>query len=157
MIVSHKRKTCATSTICRSTEEGSTIRIYISGTFTAQARLRAEADALRNEGHGITSDWLYEPAKPASLNTDEWNAMLAAKDIAQVYAADCIILDTIGESTTGGRYVEWGVACAPGAPQLRYTVGGWPGVFGTMAHRHFKDWVDLRAYFFVNHNARNDK
>ena len=130
------------------------MKIYVSGTFTAQARLRCEADALRAAGHVITGDWLYEPARPAHLNTEAWNAMLAAKDIAQVYAADCIILDLIGESTSGGRYVEWGVACAPGAHQLRYTVGGWPGVFGTMAHRHFTDWAEAAAYFFVNHNAR---
>jgi len=133
------------------------MKIYVSGTFSAQSRLRAEADLLRAAGHTVVSDWPYEAAQPACLNDERWNHMLALKDIAQVHMADCIVLDLIGESTTGGRYVEWGIACAPGQAHLRYTVGGWPGVFGTMAHRHFKDWADLRAYFSVNHNPRQDR
>ena len=132
------------------------MRIYVSGTFTSQSRLRPMADRLRQRGHDITSTWLYETAKPATLNTAEWNLALADKDIAEVFAAECIILDLDGESTTGGRYTEWGVACYPGSLRRRYIVGGTDdkrknGVFLAKAHRQFENWDDLLAYFEVNH------
>ena len=132
------------------------MRIYVSGTFTAQSRLRLMADRLRQQGHDIVSTWLYEAAKPATLNDDEWNLALANKDIAEVFAADCIILDLAGESTTGGRYTEWGIACYPGSLRRRYLVGGVgkSGVFLSQAHRRFDSWDDLLAYFQVAHNVR---
>lgn len=117
------------------------------------------ADQLRALGHEITSTWLYEAAKPVTLNTEEWNLALADKDVAEVFAAECIILDLDGESTTGGRYTEWGVACYPGSLRRRYIVGGAGeklknGVFLSKAHRRFTDWDDLLAYFQVNHAVR---
>jgi len=132
------------------------MRIYISGTFTSQARLRPYADALRQQGHEIIGTWLYEAARPAHLNDAEWNASLADKDIAEVFAADCIILDIDGESTTGGRFTEWGIACYPGSLRRRYVVGGKgkDGVFLSKAHRRFETWDDLLAYFSVNHSGR---
>ena len=129
------------------------MRIYVSGTFTSQARLRPMADRLRSFGHDITGTWLYEASKPATLNTAEWNSALADKDVSEVFAADCIILDLDGESTTGGRYTEWGVACHPHSLMRRYIVGGKgkDGVFLTKAHRRFENWDELLAYFEVNH------
>ena len=135
------------------------MRVYVSGTFTSQARLRPMADALRKLGHEIVGTWLYEAAKPAHLNDAEWNLALAIKDISEVFAADCIILDIDGESTTGGRYTEWGITCYPGSLRRRYVVGGTDdkrknGVFLAKAHRHFENWDDLFAYFEVNHGVR---
>ena len=91
-----------------------------------------------------------------TLNTAEWNLALADKDIAEVFASDAIILDINGESTTGGRYTEWGVACYPGSLRRRYVVGGIgkDGVFLSKAHRRFDSWDDLLAYFQVNHAPR---
>lgn len=132
------------------------MRVYVSGTFTSQARLRPHADALRKLGHEIVGTWLYEAARPAHLNDAEWNAALADKDIAEVFAADCIILDIDNESTTGGRYTEWGIALYPGSMRRRYVVGGKgkDGVFLSKAHRRFESWDDLLAYFEVAHNVR---
>lgn len=114
------------------------------------------ADRLRALGHDITSTWLYESAKPATLNTAEWNLALADKDIGEVFAADCIILDLDGESTTGGRYTEWGVASYPGSLRRRYIVGGKgkDGVFLSKAHRRFENWDDILAYFQISHAVR---
>ena len=132
------------------------MRVYVSGTFTSQARLRPHADALRKLGHEIVGTWLYEAARPAHLNGDEWNAALADKDVAEVFAADCIILDLDGESTTGGRYTEWGITLYPGSMRRRYVVGGKgkDGVFLSKAHRRFETWDDLLAYFEVVHAPR---
>ena len=135
------------------------MRVYVSGTFTSQSRLRPCADALRKLGHDVVSTWLYEPAKPAHLNTDEWNEMLADKDIAEAFACDCLILDIDGESTTGGRYSEWGIVLYPGSMRRRYVVGGKgkTGVFLSKAHRRFDNWDELLAYFEVAHNALYQK
>jgi len=132
------------------------VRVYVSGTFISQARLRPHADVLRKLGHDVVSTWLYEAAKPATLNTAEWNLALADKDLAEVFAADCIILDLDQESTTGGRYTEWGAACYPGSLRRRYVVGGKhkDGVFLAKAHRRFESLYDLLAYFEVNHAVR---
>jgi len=131
------------------------LKIYISGTFTAQDRLRTQAERLHAAGHEIISSWLYEGPRPAHLNIASWNRELAIKDLAEVFSGDCIILDRDGESTTGGRYVEWGMACSPRMLKVKYTVGGGKlGVFDHLADRHFKDWDELVAWFGVNHNAR---
>ncbi|MGH7184919.1 MAG: hypothetical protein ACREIB_01400 [Pseudomonadota bacterium] len=132
------------------------MKVYVSGTFTAQVRLRVMADRLRQMGHDVVGTWLYEAAKPATLNNDEWNAALATKDVAEVFAADCIILDLDGESTTGGRYVEWGIASYPGSLRRRYLVGAphKAGLFLSLAHRRFDNWEDLLSYFGVTHATR---
>lgn len=133
------------------------MRIYISGTFTAQARLRLVADRLRAMGHDIVGTWLYEPAQPAHVNSRDWNRTLAEKDVAEVFAADCVILDLHGASTTGGRYVEWGLACYPGSMRRRYIVAPpehTNGVFDHLAHRRFDTWEDLYAYIGMTHAIR---
>lgn len=132
------------------------MRVYVSGAFTAQARLRPHADALRKLGHEIVSTWLYEAARPAHLNAAEWNSALAQKDIAEVFAADCIVLDLDGQSTTGGRDAEWGITLYPGSLRRRYIVGGKgkEGVFLSQAHRRFETWDDLLAYFECAHAVR---
>jgi hypothetical protein len=133
------------------------VKVYIAGTFTAQARLRPMADALRSQGHDIVSSWLYEPQPhPPHLAFGALHEALADKCIAEVFSAECIILDRFGESTSGGRYVEWGVACHPRELKLRYTVGPGPDlVFAHKRHRHFENWDDVLSYFTINHSARS--
>lgn len=130
------------------------MKIYISGTFNAQHRLRARAEQLWKMGHEITSSWLHETAKPAVLTEGQWNARLATKDIVEVAMADCLILDLDEDSTTGGRYVEWGVASHPRDPKLRFTVGGGKrprGCFNYLADSHFETWEKLLAFFKSNY------
>jgi hypothetical protein len=123
------------------------MKVYVSGSFSEQARLREEANSLRAMGFDVISTWLYEPQRPSHLNENDWNRALADKDVAEVFASDILILDLDGTSTTGGRYTEWGVACYPGSIRRRYIVGGAgkAGVFHTLAHARFLDWEELRA------------
>ena len=69
----------------------------------------------------------------------------------EVAAADCIILDVDEESTSGGRYVEWGVALGR-YNMLKIVVGEnhW-GVFNTLADHRFKDWVEVLNFLVKNH------
>jgi hypothetical protein len=88
------------------------------------------------------SSWLDEQEKPAALPEGAWRLRIAMKDIAEVSSADAILMDISEDSTTGGRYVEWGVASNPHAYILRVLIGRRPAgdFFGHLADRHFPDW-----------------
>lgn len=138
------------------------MKIYVSGSFNSQVRLRTMAEKLWALGHTITGSWLHETSQPNHLSYDNWMLQLAMKDVAEVAKSDCIIMDLTGDSTSGGRYTEWGVASHPSSEMLRYVVGGtkaknsaFPfGCFIHLAHRYFETWDDLLAYFQVNHSVR---
>lgn len=121
------------------------MKVYISGTFTAQRRLREVATRLHALGHLVTSSWLNEIQKPAHLTQVEWDRALALKDLVEVAAADAIIMDIDEDSTTGGRYVEWGFAVG------RYNTLKWlvgkdrHGVFNSLADQQFDSWDDVYA------------
>lgn len=133
---------------------GRAIKIYVSGTFADQKRLRELGEQLLQRGHELTSSWLQETKQPENLSYDDWMHQLAAKDVAEVFRSDCIIMDLNGTSTSGGRYVEWGVASHPTSPILRYLVGAKPaeksmypyGCFNLLAHRYFQDWDELLKF-----------
>ena len=123
------------------------MKIYISGSYSHQARLREESHKLFAMGHHITSTWLNEVVKPYYLTEEEWFHALAVKDLAEVAAADCIICDLDGASTSGGRYVEWGFAIGK-FNMLKLVVGSNRyGVFNTLANRGFNTWVEVVDYF----------
>jgi len=123
------------------------LKIYVSGTYTDQKRLRDRANALWHLGHTITGTWLHESKQPEVLSEHDWFRGLAVKDLAEVAAADCIILDLDGSSSTGGRYVEWGFALGR-FNMLKITVGNDNhGVFNTLADKHYPNWETLLAEF----------
>lgn len=103
-------------------------------------------------GHEVVSTWLDEVAKPEGMEEREFHRTLAIKDIAEVFSADCIILDLDEPSTTGGRSVEWGVALAPRQAKLKYVVGlNRYGVFYQLADQQFTNWDQLFTYFETHH------
>lgn len=120
------------------------MKIYVSGSYAEKQRLREESGSLILMGHEVTSSWLQEATKPDQLTEKQWEVRLAKKDVAEVFASDCIILDLTNNSTTGGRYVEWGVAVHPLSKLLCYTVGPCNGVFNRLADEQFSDWDQLR-------------
>lgn len=127
------------------------MRIYIAGSFQAQRRLRPIRDKLWQMGHEVISSWLDECAMPPSMTKDEFYKQLAVKDLTEVRAADCIILDTFDVSTTGGRMVEWGYAL--GHPKLKYVIGSSDCLFLELADRRFASWEDLFTYFDKKHSV----
>lgn len=130
------------------------MKIYVSGTFTDQARLRTEAAKLTAAGHDVVSTWLHEASKPDNLTYDQWMMQLAVKDVAEVFRSDCIIMDVDNPSTSGGRYTEFGVAAHPQSTCLRFVVGGKPakdsalpyGCFVHLAHKYFPAWDEVHTY-----------
>lgn len=127
------------------------IKIYVSGSYTEQARLRARASTLTKQGYFVTSTWLNEVHRPDHLSQEEWEYALALKDLVDLAQADCIICDLDGTSTTGGRYVEWGFAIGRFNMLKLVVNSGPPTVFGRLADRRFKDWEAVYAYLREEH------
>ncbi len=122
------------------------MKIYVSGSFNSQVRLREEANLLFTAGHQVTGTWLQEVKQPPVLTVEEWMACLAVKDLAELAAADCIICDLDDTSTTGGRYVEWGFALGR-YNMLKIVVGkDTGGVFNALADAKFERWYQVRQY-----------
>lgn len=107
------------------------------------------ADQLWHLGHQVVGTWLHETAKPADMPQDTFYKQLGIKDLTEVKEADCIIMDVIDPSSTGGRYCEWGYSF--GQQKLRYLVGDAKGVFDVLADKTFKSWDELFNYFSQNH------
>jgi len=124
------------------------MRIYIAGTFQDQKRLREISMAVWSAGHEITGTWLHETARHEGMSQAEFTRKLAMKDIAEVYAADLIILDNAQSS--GGKNVEWGVALGSFQKKLLWLVGEPSNVFHHLADKTFPSWesvlVELEIY-----------
>ena len=94
------------------------MRVYIAGKWEAKARLVGIASKLEALGHTVTSRWLKNDV---AVETGAWALMtgneasgIAQQDLLDIDAADALILDTIDESNTGGREVEYGFALGRG-------------------------------------------
>lgn len=97
-------------------------------------------------GHEITSSWLYEVAKQQNMSFDEFYKKLAIKDLAEIHAADLIIVDTTDITPRGGREVELGYALGQHQKKLAFIVGPARNVFHTLVDRRFDSWGDVLAH-----------
>jgi hypothetical protein len=86
----------------------------------------------------VTGTWLQEVAKPEGMTSDEFKHKLAMKDVAEVYAADAIILDN--PQSSGGKNVEWGVAVGQHQKKILWLVGQPSNVFHYLADKRFENW-----------------
>lgn len=122
------------------------MKIYIASRFADRKRLRPIADRLWHMGHEVTSSWLNEVAKPASMDRDTFWRKLARKDEAEIASADLLIRDVHTISRTGGADVEFGMALGQYQRKQVWLVGPVRNVFHTLADRHFATWEEaLRA------------
>lgn len=121
------------------------MKIYVAGVFESKERLSTEAGRLRELGYEVISSWLMEPTVPAEATKGSWENF-AARDLVELRAADCIILDTFDITPRGGREVEWGYMLhRPGIQ--RYIVGPIRNVFHTFATRRFETWDECLKWF----------
>ena len=119
------------------------MRVYFAGFFDSQKRIKAEADKMWEKGHEVCSTWLYETSRPEGMTTDEFWKKLAIKDLAEINAADLLILDTIDVTPRGGREVELGFALGRFQGKSIYMVGPVRNVFHTLVDRKFDSYEDL--------------
>src|SRR3990167_11112032 len=100
------------------------MKIYTAASVTEQKRIRQHKEQLIQLGHTVVASWLEEQIKPAGMDDIQFGRKMAAKDLQEIAAADCIILDLSNPSKTMGKMVEAGFALAK--HKLFYTVGEIP-------------------------------
>lgn len=127
------------------------MRIYTAATFSEQHRIRQMKEQLIQFGHSVLSTWLEEAVRPEGMSEFQFERKMAAKDLQEVAAADCMILDVANPSKTAGKMIEYGFALAK--HKLVYVVGDPPphAIFLHLADGHFKTWDELFEFFKTNH------
>jgi nucleoside 2-deoxyribosyltransferase len=132
------------------------VKIYLASFFDTRERIRPYANKLWEMGHEITSTWLNEVARPEGMTTEEFWKKLAIKDLAEINAADLLILDTIDVTPRGGREVELGFALGRFQTKSIYMVGPVRNVFHTLVDRRFDSYdALLEALPNVTRDAEN--
>lgn len=133
------------------------MKIYTAATFSEQNRIRQNKEKLFTLGHSVLSTWLEEQVKPDGMTDEQFGRKMAAKDLQEIGAADCFILDLENPSKTMGKMVEFGFALAKHkliyvvAPADSLTKGH---IFCLLADRIFGSWDDLFEFFSKNHNGK---
>ena len=117
------------------------MKVYIAGSFVDQKELRECGNKLWALGHEITGSWLNEVARPEVMDGDTFKKKLAIKDIAEVYAADLIILDN--RRSSGGKNCEWGIGLGQFQKKLLWLVGEESNVFQHLADEKFASWEEV--------------
>lgn len=123
------------------------MKIYTAATFSEQKRIRAYKERLIQLGHSVLSSWLEEQVKPDGMTEEQFFRKMAIKDLQEIAAADCLILDTDVRGLTQGKMVEFGFALA--RHKLLFVVGSYPknSIFLLLADRWFASWEDIFTYF----------
>ena len=132
------------------------MKIYLAASFVNQKRLRQCKDALWQRGHYVLATWLDEQIKPEGMTEEQFERKMAIKDMQEVAACDCFILDLCDPTKTMGKMVELGFAIAH--HKLIYTVGN-PAphsIFLSYADHHFDTWEDVYKFFEHNHLVNDE-
>mgnify|MGYP001612765823 CR=1 FL=1 len=130
------------------------IKIYTAASFSEQTRIRQYKEPLFHLGHSVLSTWLDEQVKPEGMSDEQFGKKMAAKDLQEIAAADCLILDLEAPSKTMGKMVELGFALAKHkliyivAPENTFTNGH---IFCMLADQRFVDWPALLSHFTKTH------
>ena len=129
------------------------MRIYTAATFSEQLRIRSHKETLIQMGHTVLSTWLEEAVRPEGITESQFEHKMAMKDLQEVAACDCMILDVASPSKTAGKMVEYGFALAK--HKLIYVVGTPPAhaIFLSLADLHFNTWNELFEYFKSQHKT----
>jgi len=130
------------------------MRIYTAATFSEQERIRQYKETLFRLGHSVLSSWLEEQIRPEGMTDEQFGRKMAAKDLQEIAACDCFILDMMNPSKTMGKMVETGFALAKYklfyvvAPEGYMTTGH---IFLLLADKIFNSWDELFEWFKTNH------
>ena len=132
------------------------MKIYTAATFTEQKRIRENKEKLFQLGHTVTATWLEEQVKPEGMSDEQFRRKMAAKDLQEIAASDCLILDLEKPSITSGKMVEAGFALAK--HKLFYVVA--PGdtltpghIFMLLADKIFPSWEACLEHFATVHKS----
>ena len=94
------------------------MKIYIAAKYQMKNRFRKYAELLEENGHAITSSWLYRP--DVTTMYEGKMAEYASNDLIGIQMADLVVVMDTG-TETGGYWVELGYALAMGKPIIVFT------------------------------------
>ena len=135
---------CGTKDILR------TMNVFIAGAFTARGRLREHRQVIRDLGHVCTCSWMDELKE--TWPDFEDSARQAIRDMIEIKACDCFILDTIDPSTFGNSYTEFGFSL--GRMHPRYVVGPFRNHYQLLCTRRFEGWEQFHEFFHAGISER---
>jgi nucleoside 2-deoxyribosyltransferase len=93
------------------------MKFYLAAGFSRKDEIAEKTRQLESKGIGVTSSWPWEDASPNATLQDVDCPIVAAKDIAEIDAADGVILFTQEPTkpfVRGGRMHEFGYAQGKG-------------------------------------------
>lgn len=127
------------------------MKIYTAATFSEQKKIRVHKERLIQMGHNVLSSWLEEQLQPEGMSQEQFERKMAAKDLQEISACDCFILDMEIRSATMGKMVEFGFALAK--YKLIYIVDAPPpcSIFTQLSDKMFVSWDELFHYFEIHH------
>lgn len=136
------------------------MKVYLAGRYSRREEFVKYRLDLADRHIGVTSRWLNGDHKVdrtgspvaedgAVLGADDLRTQFAYEDIADVKAADVLVLFTEDPEATsasrGGRHVEFGMALAWLKPLV--TVGPYENLFTYLPEvAHFDTWAEYLAY-----------
>jgi nucleoside 2-deoxyribosyltransferase len=119
------------------------MKLYLAGRFLRLLEFRKMADELKEDGHQITSSWVYGSEEGKTF--DE----IAITDLEDVKACDTVVSFTepYGSSNQGGgRHVEFGYALGLKKGMIlvgeKEVIFHWiPGVLQLPSFNHLKNYL----------------
>jgi hypothetical protein len=128
------------------------MRVYVAGSFDQQLAVRQRAELLEAAGFEVTSTWLNEPPTELPERTDWFMRACGALALADEQAAEALVLYADSPSSSGGYWVELGIALQRAVPIVvvgMRTPG--PNVFMHLtAVKHVRDTGEAIAYLQGN-------
>jgi hypothetical protein len=128
-------------------------KFYLAARFDRHPEMREIRDRLVAMGHQVTSTWidhyLDEGATMEALNDRPPRddvLELARRCLADVLAADVVVLFTEGGGGRGGRHTEFGIGL--GAGKSRIIVGPRENIFHALAGRFdtVEEWLAAQPH-----------
>jgi len=122
-------------------------KIYIAASFHGAARIFEEAEVLADLGHIITGVW-FQSFDPLEKMWDgnfggRIAEVMALRDFSGIDRAKIVIIDTLEESSSGGRNVELGYALAK---DKRIILIGEPTtIFFSLIRESYETWDQFHA------------
>jgi nucleoside 2-deoxyribosyltransferase len=144
------------------------MKVYLANFFSKKAQMKACADELSEKGIEVTARWHNETVPhSAQLSdlSDEYHQQIAVADLADIYAADVLVLFTAEEKdyskipakslARGGRHFESGFALA--ANKTLIICGPRENVFHYLPQvLQFNSWTEVKSYLCRMHNLEKN-
>jgi nucleoside 2-deoxyribosyltransferase len=130
------------------------MKFYLAASWKTRPRMRQHARELAEMGHEVTSTWIANEAsegmKAADIAAQPARALRGAyADMAQIRAADTVVVFSEIPSTTGGLHWEAGYATGLNKPVV--LIGDPPNVFFVLpSYGRFKTWEEFKVWLKDN-------